>query len=432
MGNSTTNTTRNGFILNVQGMVDFNIKKIEKDIKAIEGKLKGINIDIWQGKDKDGNLKNYYKIVNKVIDAHNNLNTVINKNGKITQKVSANIQNISTETHKYTKKNGELVTRIKEVNSAGQTFITRITQSENELGEITKITQKYDAQNHKLGEAIKEVYQDETKLTKAQKERAEALTKEVNTTNEFTKKINGITTSFKEESKVVTDANGKITSLTKTTKSWKDANGYLHESIVTVDQDGKQVGRTIENIRKAERDTAKQTQEFGQQAQTLGERFANMVKNFATFYVATLPTQLFRQAISESVQLVKDFDNALIEFRKVSDLSGESLDAYTDKLARMGEVTGSTMTAMVEASTEFKKSGYSEEDSAELASIAEMYRNIADESISAGDSATFIIAQMKAFGDTAEDARHYIDGVYLQKLATSKNRVNCWKLLRDM
>lgn len=116
----------------------------------------------------------------------------------------------------------------------------------------------------------------------------------------------------------------------------------------------------------------------------------------------------------------------------MSDLSGESLDAYTDKLARMGEVTGSTMTAMVEASTAFKKSGYSDEDSAELAQIAEMYRNIADESISAGDSATFIIAQMKAFGDTAEDARHYIDGVYLQKLATSKNRVNCWKLLRDM
>jgi DNA-binding ferritin-like protein (Dps family) len=341
-------------------------------MKAIEGKLKGINIDIWQGKDKDGNLKNYYKIVNKVIDAHNNLNTIINKNGKITQKVSANIQNVSTETHKYTKKNGELVTRIKEVNSAGQTFYTQINQTENELGEITRITQKYDAQNHKLGEAIKEVYQDETKLTQAQKARAEALTQEVNTTKEFNTLEKGIIVAVKEEAQVVTDADGKITSLTKTTKSWKDTNGYLHESIVTVDQDGKQVGRTIENIKKAEQNTAKQTQEFGQQAQTLGERFANMVKNFATFYVATLPTQLFRQAISESVQLVKDFDKALIEFQKVSSYSGETLDAYTDKLARMGEVTGSTMTAMVEASTEFKKSGYTEEDSAKLASIAEI------------------------------------------------------------
>jgi hypothetical protein len=66
---------------------------------------------------------------------------------------------------------------------------------------------------------------------------------------------------------------------------------------------------------------------------------------------------------------------------------------------------------MINASTEFEKSGYSDSDSAQLASIAEMYRNIADEEISAGDSATFIISQMKSFGDTAEEAQHIIDGV---------------------
>lgn len=51
---------------------------------------------------------------------------------------------------------------------------------------------------------------------------------------------------------------------------------------------------------------------------------------------------------------------------------------------------------MVEAATSFKKSGYSEEDSAELARIATLYQNIADEQMSAGDSADFIISQMKA------------------------------------
>ena len=77
----------------------------------------------------------------------------------------------------------------------------------------------------------------------------------------------------------------------------------------------------------------------------------------------------------------------------------------------MGEVTGSTMQAMVEASTEFRKSGFTDEDSAKLASIAEMYRNIADEEISAGESASFIIAQMKAFNIEADQAEHIIDAV---------------------
>lgn len=42
-----------------------------------------------------------------------------------------------------------------------------------------------------------------------------------------------------------------------------------------------------------------------------------------------------------------------------------------------------------------------------------MYQNIADEEISAGDSASFIIAQMKAFNIEAQDSVHIIDAVVL-------------------
>lgn len=66
---------------------------------------------------------------------------------------------------------------------------------------------------------------------------------------------------------------------------------------------------------------------------------------------------------------------------------------------------------MVEAATEFRKSGFSDEDAANLALVATMYQNVADESISAADSAGFIIAQMKAFNIEAEDATHIIDAV---------------------
>ena len=108
---------------------------------------------------------------------------------------------------------------------------------------------------------------------------------------------------------------------------------------------------------------------------------------------------------------VKEFDDTLVEFRKVSDLSGDSLTAYIQKLAKLGETTGNTMTSMVEAATEFKKSGYSDEDAAALANVASIYRNIADETISAGDSASFLIAQMKAFNISASDSLHIIDSV---------------------
>lgn len=66
---------------------------------------------------------------------------------------------------------------------------------------------------------------------------------------------------------------------------------------------------------------------------------------------------------------------------------------------------------MVEAATEFRKSGFGDEDAANLALVATMYQNVADESISAADSAGFIIAQMKAFNIEAEDATRIIDAV---------------------
>lgn len=66
---------------------------------------------------------------------------------------------------------------------------------------------------------------------------------------------------------------------------------------------------------------------------------------------------------------------------------------------------------MVDASTAFRKSGFSDEDSAQLAQISQLYSNIADEEISAGDSANFIIAQLKAFEIPATNALHVVDGL---------------------
>lgn len=66
---------------------------------------------------------------------------------------------------------------------------------------------------------------------------------------------------------------------------------------------------------------------------------------------------------------------------------------------------------MVEAATNFKKAGYSEEDSAMLAKVSSLYQNIADEQLTAGESADFIISQMKAFNVEASDAESIINKV---------------------
>lgn len=203
--------------------------------------------------------------------------------------------------------------------------------------------------------------------------------------------------------------NNASNSADKASKSVKDVEKKLDKSATSAESANKSFNKTSNSVKKVG-DNAK---EASIKAKTLGQSFVDIVKKVSTFYLATVPINLLRDAFTEAIEVVKEFDDTLVEFRKVSDLSGDSLTEYTKKLAEMGEVTGSTMTSMVAAATEFKKSGFSDEDAATLASVAEKYRNISDEMISASDSASFIIAQMKAFNITASESEHIIDAVYL-------------------
>lgn len=70
---------------------------------------------------------------------------------------------------------------------------------------------------------------------------------------------------------------------------------------------------------------------------------------------------------------------------------------------------------MVESATQFRKNGFNDEDAAQLARVSTMFQNVADETISAGDSAEFLISQLIAFnqttGDVAGNAMHISDSL---------------------
>ena len=66
---------------------------------------------------------------------------------------------------------------------------------------------------------------------------------------------------------------------------------------------------------------------------------------------------------------------------------------------------------MVYAAGKFRKNGFNDQDAATLARTAAMFQNVSDGAISAGDSASFIISQMIAFGIEAENAQSIIDKV---------------------
>lgn len=194
---------------------------------------------------------------------------------------------------------------------------------------------------------------------------------------------------------------------TQETLKMRDAQGNLYNVMTKTSASGELLGRKLTTTTKAMKSADVATLGLVKS----GGELANIFKKVVEFGLVTDVIQLFSQVIREAVSAVFELDAAVTEFKKVSDLSGDALDDYTEKLGKMGQEVARTRAEMVDAATTFRKSGYSDEESATLARVATMYQNVADEAISAGESADFIISQMKAFNIEAEDAEHIIDAI---------------------
>lgn len=199
----------------------------------------------------------------------------------------------------------------------------------------------------------------------------------------------------------------------------KTATGELVTITKQYNKQGQLVDVTVNKLSRDYKNLANATQQAQQAQQNLNTHAQKSTSVFRDFTDTFLKMAKFNtinmiydgliNKMSEAIQITNDFDKAMTEFKKVTDTSAISLSEYTEELGKLGEVTASTTTEMVQAATEFSKSGFNAEDSAKLAQVANLYMNIADAEISAGEASSYVISQMKAFDIGVEDAINIID-----------------------
>ena len=192
--------------------------------------------------------------------------------------------------------------------------------------------------------------------------------------------------------------------LTKTVTSYVNAQGYAVEKTQTFNKAGQQVGTTVTKMSRDMTTLRDNTKKIGQS-------FDDILKKVTKFYLASLPIRLVTKIISEGTTAIKEYDSAIVELSKVSNYGEEELNKYAESLGKIGEKVGRTKTEMVQSATEFKKGGFSEEDSAKLAELSALYQNTADEILSASEATSVLISQMKAFNMTADDAIVITDAI---------------------
>lgn len=186
-----------------------------------------------------------------------------------------------------------------------------------------------------------------------------------------------------------------------------------------VDTTGKNV-KKIEGKKLASAYTSvgKGAKQATSNVKTFGSTTLDVTKKVVQFGAVTAAIRGVTTGMGAMVQQTFELDSALTEFKKVSNLSGKGLEKYTEQAYKAGRATAKTGVEMIDAATQFKKMGYDESTSLQLAKHATMFQNIADAEISAGDAAKFINSQMKAYqgefkslGSEGEKAAKVIDTV---------------------
>ena len=150
----------------------------------------------------------------------------------------------------------------------------------------------------------------------------------------------------------------------KATKGVKRLNGAIADtSKQTKKVHTKRVAGTYEGIGKqAEKSTGK--------LKAFANETLHVTKKVIQFGAITAVIRGVTSGFADMVQNVFELDSALTEFKKVSNLTGKELERYTDQAYKAGRETARTGTEMIEASTQFRKMGYSDQQSMQLAKTA--------------------------------------------------------------
>ena len=319
-------------------------------------------------------------------------------------KVSEKIQTVEKETKQFTNSLGQLVTQVKTVDEAGQELITETTQYVNSQNQQIKSTKTLIEENGKLVQVGREVLETNQLL-------AQTTT---NTEKEFgkiTDVVNGISRTYDGLITTTTKVNSNGQTIITKISEYVTATGRAVKITETLDAKGNHIATTQRQVSDATDRANKSVKDFGNSANqtakstnTLNWSLTDAFRRLSNFYLASLPIRAFQTAITDAVQVVKDFDSAITEMGKVTDYSGEKLRAYTRDLAELGTEVARTQTEMTEAATGWLKAGYSEEDAALLSKYSALLQNTADEQISAADATSILVSQLKAYHMEAEEA----------------------------
>lgn len=147
----------------------------------------------------------------------------------------------------------------------------------------------------------------------------------------------------------------------------------------------------------------------GLETETLGQKLSRLFKEHFQTAIAMAGVAMVKQGLREVYNNVLELDTAVTELKKVSSMTGDEMNSYLERTATNARELGANISDLVTSAADWKRLGYSDEDSEELARVVALMANVGDQIENATTASSYLISAMQGFGLVADDAERLLD-----------------------
>lgn len=150
-------------------------------------------------------------------------------------------------------------------------------------------------------------------------------------------------------------------------------------------------------------------EQAGISAETLGQKLSRLFKEHFQTAIAMAGVAMIKQGLREVYDNVLELDTAVTELKKVSKMTGDEMNEYLDRTATNARELGANISDLVSSAADWKRLGYTDKDSEELARVSALMANVGDQIDNATTASSYLISAMQGFGLVADDAERLLD-----------------------
>ena len=147
----------------------------------------------------------------------------------------------------------------------------------------------------------------------------------------------------------------------------------------------------------------------GATTETLGQKLSRLFKEHFQTAIAMAGVAMVKQGLREVYDNVLELDTAVTELKKVSKMTGDEMNEYLDRTATNARELGANISDLVSSTADWKRLGYTDKDSEELARVSALMANVGDQIDNATTASSYLISTMQGFGLVANDAERLLD-----------------------